>query len=188
MHAPPKSHDDTGLSHGNHCYDTGQIIQDNFSTSGMSSLNNDTPSHISDFENDAEPIQILKNVKISNINRLVIGNLNINSLRNKFESLKIIVKGNIDILILTETKLDDTFPSQQFAIEGYKIPFRLDKNGASGGVMIYVRGDIPCRELIYHSPISNIEGIFIELNLRKTKWMLFGGYNYNKSNIGNFVW
>ena len=63
----------------------------------MSSQNNDTPSHISDPENDTDPIQILKKVKISNINRLVIGNLNINSLRNKFESLKLIVKGNIDI-------------------------------------------------------------------------------------------
>ena len=76
----------------------------------MSSQNNDTPSHISDPENDTDPIQILKKVKISNINRLVIGNLNINSLRNKFESLKLIVKGNINILVLAETQLDNTFP------------------------------------------------------------------------------
>ena len=67
------------------------------------------------------------------------------------------------------------------------MPYRLDKNGASGGVMIYVREDIPSRELIYHAPINNIEGVFLELNLRKIKWLLFGGYNYNKSDIGNFL-
>ena len=118
---------------------------------------------------------------------MVIGHLNINSLRNKFESLKLLVRGNIDILVITESKLDNTFPSQQFAIEGYSLPYRLDKNAASGGVIIYVREDIPSRELSFVNGNYNIEGIFIEINLRKTKWLLFGGYNYNKLNINNFL-
>ena len=83
--------------------------------------------------------------------------------------------------------LDYTFPSQQFLIEGYAIPFRLDKNSRSGGVIIYVREDIPCRELSYRPFENNVEGIFLEVNLRKTKWLVFGGYNYNKSNIDHFL-
>ena len=159
----------------------------------MSSRNNTSPlqdslSYSCNTINDNDPLNILKNIKINNVNRLVIGHLNINSLRNKFESLKCIMKGNLDILVITESKLDSTFPSQQFAIEGYALPYRIDRDaGCGGGVLIYVREDIPCRELTKHTIYNNIEGIFLEINLRKTKWLLFGGYNHNKSNITNFL-
>ena len=154
----------------------------------ISSLNSDeddnTPSISSNnVENNTDPLQILKNLKISNLNSLI----NINSIRNKFDSLQLLVKGNLDILVITETKLDNTFPSQQFAIEGYATPFRLDKSSSSGGVIIYVRGDIPCRQLFYRPVENNIEGILLEVNLRKSKWLIFGGYNNNKSNIDNFL-
>ena len=32
-----------------------------------------------------------------------------------------------------------------------------------------------------------MEGIFLELNLKKSKWLLFGGYNPSKDNINSFV-
>ena len=38
--------------------------------------------------NDANPFRILRDIKIKNVNRLVISHLNINSIRNKFEPLK----------------------------------------------------------------------------------------------------
>ena len=82
--------------------------------------------------------------------RLIIGQLNINSLRNKLDSLKLLMKGNIDILIITETKLGDTFPNQQFYIDGYSPPFRINRTKNAGGVIIYVRGDIPAIELKRH--------------------------------------
>ena len=133
---------------------------------------------------------ILKDIKIKNINRLVIGQININSLRNKFESLKLIFKGNIDILVITETKLDESFPNEQFVVEGYALPFRLDRNengGIGGGVLVYVREDIPCRKLAIQSSAANLEGIFLEINLRKAKWLVFGGYNHAKINAVNFL-
>ena len=95
--------------------------------------------------------------------------------------------GNIDILVITETKLDETFTNQQFAIEGFNLPFRVNRNANSGGVIIYVREDIPCRELITFSENLNMEGIFLEINIRKTKWLIFGGYNSNKLNIDRFL-
>ena len=51
----------------------------------------------------------LKNIRVSNVNRLIIGQLNINSIRNKFEALKFITVGNIDILVITESKLITAF-------------------------------------------------------------------------------
>ena len=140
-----------------------------------------------DTTDDANPYKVLRGVKISNVNRLIIGQLNINSVRNKFEALKSIVSGNLDILVLTESKLDDSFPIAQFIIEGYSPPFRLDRNGNGGGVLIYVREDIACKILQAHTSPKNLEGIFLELNLKKSKWLLFGGYNPNKNNIVNFV-
>ena len=98
-----------------------------------SSLNHENMSNSYIDETDTDPLHILKTLKIKNLNRLVIGQLNINSLRNKFESLKLLLRDNIDILVITESKLDDTFTSQQFAIEGYALPYRLDNDSMSGG-------------------------------------------------------
>ena len=190
MHAPLTIQDGAvpfPLFNVNDCIDIKCKRGGNFSLLDTSSLNNDTSTHFNSLKNESDPLQLLKKLKISNLNRLVIGHLNINSLRNKFESLKLLIKGNIDILVLTESKLDNTFPLQQFAIEGYSMPFRLDNSATSGGVIIYVREDIPSRELTSHTAIDNFEGIFLEINLRKTKWLIFGGYNHNKSNINIFL-
>ena len=89
-------------------------------------------------DDDSDPYKLLKRLKISNVNRLIIGQLNINSLRNKIEALKLIMMYNIDILIITETKLDETFPKSQFYIDGYAPPFRVDrsKNGGESSSML----------------------------------------------------
>ena len=56
----------------------------------------------------------------------IIGDLNINSSRNKFDTLDNILKA-FDIFLISESKLDNTFPMNQFAIGGYKV-FRRDRN------------------------------------------------------------
>ena len=72
-------------------------------------------------------------------------------------------------------------------MEGFSPPFRLDRNVNGGGILIYVREDITCRELKDHPPLNNVEGIFLELNLKRCKWLMFDGYNPSKGNIDNFV-
>ena len=133
------------------------------------------------------PKDLLKNIKKDNLNRLIIAQININSLRNKFDSLNTIINGNVDILVVNETKLDSSFPNQQFAMEGFSLPYRMDISSNQGGTLIYVRDDIPCRRLNTHSINNNLEGIFLEVNLRKTKWLVFGGYNNNTRNIKHFL-
>ena len=51
----------------------------------------------------------LRSLRVKNLNKLIIGRLNINSLRNKFALLTHQVKDNIDILMISETKLDESF-------------------------------------------------------------------------------
>ena len=119
----------------------------------------------------------IKKLRIRNPNKIIIGNLNINSLPNKFEQLKDIVMQHIDILVLTETKLDDTFPTAQFLVNGFSEPYSLDKNRKVGEVMVYIREDIPSKFLDKHVFPYDMEGLFVELNFRKCKWLLFGTYH-----------
>ena len=65
-----------------------------------------------------------------------------------------------DILIITETNLDDTYPISQFHIDGYSMLYRLDRNRNSGGVIIHVSEDIPSKILRKHIFPNDIEGIF----------------------------
>ena len=48
--------------------------------------------------------------------RIILGHLNINSIRTKFDLLVDQIKGNVDIMGISETKLDESFPSGQFKI------------------------------------------------------------------------
>ena len=119
---------------------------------------------------DLDALTILNNIRVENLKNVTIGQLNINSLRNKIHDLAELIKGNLDILVITETKLDYTFPEKQFLIPGYKKPFRRDRNVNGGGVMIYVREDIPCDILLKHVLPENIEAIFIEIIVTRERW------------------
>ena len=72
-------------------------------------------------------ISSLENIRIKKHDKIIIGSLNINSIRNKFDQLKLLLANHIDILILIETKLDESFPTSQFLIEGFCEPYRQDK-------------------------------------------------------------
>ena len=79
--------------------------------------------------------------------------------------------------MITETKLDDTFPLGQFYVDGFTMPYRLDRNRNGGDVIIYVREDMPSKILEKHKLPQDVEGMFVELNFRKIKWLLFGTYH-----------
>ena len=117
----------------------------------------------------------LKEYRTNNAENLIVASLNVNSIRNKFDQLKLLVKDSLDILVLEETKLDETFPEGQFYIDGFMPPFRRDRNQYGGGVMIFVRDSIPAKVLDIDLP-NDIESIFVELNFNNNKWLLMGTY------------
>ena len=127
--------------------------------------------------NHQDAKEALNEIRLKNINNAVIAYLNVNSYRNKYDSLKVLIPGNLDIMILSEMKLDDSFPTSQFLIEGFKEPFRVDKYRYSGGTLIYINEQIPCKQLKKHNLSEDIEAMFIELNFRKIKWLLLGRYH-----------
>ena len=93
------------------------------------------------------------------------------------------IKGNIDVLLVSETKIDDSFPIGNFLIDGFSTPYRLDRN--SNGAGLILREDIPSN--LVEAEAKPIEGFYIELNLRNDKWLLNCSYNPHKNNIGNHV-
>ena len=80
----------------------------------------------------------------------------------------------IDILVLTETKLDNTFPVAQFLVNGFSGPYKLDKNRNGRKDTIQIRQDIPCKPLAKHVFSYNMQVLFVELNFKKCKWLVFG--------------
>ena len=51
-----------------------------------------------------------------------------------------LVQDKIDILVVTESKLDDMFPDSQFHIPRYNVPFRKDRNKLGGGSYSLCKG------------------------------------------------
>ena len=67
----------------------------------------------------------LNRVRIENASRIIFGQISINSIRNKFNLLMNIIKNEIDIFMISETKVYNCFPISQFTLTGCSIPVRL---------------------------------------------------------------
>ena len=125
-----------------------------------------------------EELDIYK-IRKQNRHKIIFGQLNVNSLRNKFTVLSQIIK-NTDVFLVSETKLDQSFPTTQFEIPGFATPYRLDGDKHGGGLMLYVHSDLPSKLI---KSESSYEGFFVKLNLKKLKWLICCTYNPNIQNI-----
>ena len=115
----------------------------------------------------------LRNFRSKHPKNMIISHYNINSIRNKFYEMKIILELQLcDILGVAETKLDKSFPMKQFCIDNYKL-YRQDRNSRGGGVMLYIKDTIPNRIIKEFSGERNsIDYITIELTTQRGKWNL----------------
>ena len=87
-----------------------------------------------------------------------------------------LIKRKIYILLISESKIDSTFPTPQFEIQGYSSPYWLDRRISGGGLLLYTREDIPTR-LLPSQYFGKIECLILEINISKKKWLLIGIYN-----------
>ena len=71
-------------------------------------------------------------------------------------------------------------------LKKFGIPYWLDRNSNGGGLLLYVREDIPSKFLKVKSD-CNSESICVEVNLRKRKWFIYDSYNSNKSFLPNHL-
>ena len=91
--------------------------------------------------------------------------------------LQEVIENNIDVLLISETKLDASFPSGQFILDGFTPPYRPDRTQRGGGIMLFIREDIHSKLLNTNTSISGIENLLVEINLHSKKWLISGSYN-----------
>ena len=118
---------------------------------------------------------------------VILSYLNINSIRNKFENLREIVKQNVDVLAVGETKIDTSFPSAQFFLEGYHSPYRPDISRKSGGLLVYVKTTIPSRQLSLPKFQFRTQALPFDLNLRNEKWLVISIYRPPLDSLARFL-
>ena len=126
----------------------------------------------------------IKTLRQTFSNKIIIGQLNINSLRNKFFAIKGIIKTSFDVFLISETKLDASFPVNQFKKPGFSAPYRLDRNCYGGGLLLYVRNSIPSKLLKFE---NHYEGFLVKINLKKKRWLIVCSYNLHIQTINNHL-
>ena len=161
------------------CGPTSPLIYENSdsdSDNDMEKTNSNCSEHVVN-ESEIGVLDQLRTIKIKNPKKVILGHLNINSIPNKFEGIMGIVKNQLDVFLISETKIDDSFPDAQFYYNGYSKPYRQDRiYGAGGGLLMYVNENIPSRKLNEHNLPEDVEIMCIEINLKKQKWVLIGIY------------
>ena len=136
-------------------------------------------------DNDSETALRLNRSKYSK--NVIFSYLNINSIRNKFGSVRESIVNYVDIFIAAETKINESFPTAQFAIDRFHKPLRLDAADKSGGLLAYVRSYLPLRQLTKHEICSDIQALVFEINLRKQKWFFLSIYKPPLQNCQYFL-
>ena len=137
--------------------------------------------------NISDSLTKLYGFRKDNPTNVILGYLNINSLRYKLNGVKTLIGGKVDILAISETKLDSSFPEAEFILTGYSKPYRRDIKDNSGGLMIYVNENIPSRELKLITIKADLQILPIEINIRKQKWIVLSIYKPPKQNLKYFL-
>ena len=74
--------------------------------------------------------------------------------------------GLVDFLAVSETKLDSSFPTEQFNLSGLVTPYRKDLSAKSGGLLAYVNSNIPSKKqkwlvIVIYTPPSKRKSYFV---------------------------
>ena len=93
-------------------------------------------------------------------------------------------KKNADLFLVVETKIDDSYPTEQFLIPDFSEPHRLDRDENGGGLLLYIHTSIPSKLI---KTETSYEGLFVEININKQKWLLACSYNPHLNTIGEHL-
>jgi exonuclease III len=137
---------------------------------------------------DASPWDGLRHFRDDHTRQLILGSLNINSLRYKFPCVKFILESAfIDCFSIIESKLDDTFTDTQFHVKGFNM-YRQDSTATSGGIVTWLRNDIAnCRRHDLEILNTNIQCLCVEINVSKEKWFILSVYRLPNADVRLFI-
>ena len=139
-------------------------------------------SYLSDLDQECQSYNYdLSNGSPIDVNNFNIVHYNINSItaEGRIDQLSDICKTlNLDVLIITESKLDENIPTNLITIPGYHDPVRRDRhvNGRNGGgVLIYIS-----ENLIFHHKkelqSEYFEHLWVDVKLRNVNFAINAFY------------
>ena len=100
----------------------------------------------------------IRRFKLDHSKNMIISHYNINSIRNKFVEISpLLADLDIDILVIAETKIDQSFPSAQFSVQNYKL-YRQDRDDRGGGIMVYINDSVP------HRLVKEYTGVYMGID------------------------
>ena len=129
----------------------------------------------------------LKELRTDNPLNLIFSYLNVNSRRDKFCELGQVISDSVDILTIAKTKIESLFFRAQFRLANYHTTYCLNINGKSGGILVYVKSDIPKRQLNSGDLFKSIQAVPFKKNLRKEKWLVISIYRPPSQNSEFFL-
>ena len=107
--------------------------------------------------------------------------LNISSIQNKFEELaSLIKKSRTQLMIVSESKIDSSYPNSQFIISGYEL-YRNDRKKGGGGILAYVSSELICKRIKRVKSYKTIEVIALDIKLKEESMIVIGLYRPPKS-------
>lgn len=80
------------------------------------------------------------------------------------------VLGNTDVLMVSKTKIEDSFPIWSFLIHAFSPLYSLDYDSKDDGIMLYIWEDIHWNLLTTDN--DHIESLYAQLNLRNEKYLI----------------
>ncbi len=122
--------------------------------------------------------------RLKNPKSLIAAHVNINSLKTEYKAhidyFKDILQNNlIDILCISESKLDESNVEKDLDCSPQFKLYRKDRSSTSGGLVIWLRSDIP-QQRMYHLEFDSdkyrVESVSLELIIIKEKWILILAY------------
>ena len=160
------------------------VISDRNSGDVMSEMNPNNIISNSNVFNSTE--SILKSLRESYQNNVIIGHINVNSLRNKFTEVEnLLMKSRFEILALSETKLDCSDKDACFSVKNYSL-YRQDKRSNSGGLVIYVKNNIPSTLGPMNLCTDELEYLSVEISCKGNKILVMNMYKNPKMTSKSF--
>ena len=154
---------------------SGYNFSDSFFDSSISSTSTTAESETNDQEDECDYLNECREYRLKHLKNCHFAYLNVNSIRYKMKEVQSVIHLLQPVVFTAaETKIDDSFTTAQFHINGYHPPLRRDRNANGGGLLTYVRSDIPCQRLDFQT--SLVETLTMEIVLNKTKWVVASVY------------
>ena len=84
-------------------------------------------------------------------------------------------KYSINVLVLSESKLDDKIPDNLVEINGFHEPIRRDRNRSGGGVIIYIASHLPFKHMV-NMQCDHFEHIWVDIFVSGKKYCINAMY------------